>query len=53
MNRATCRLAEPAGDWVAGVREVVPGSAELAWVVMDFLALGVSLLNRSYCSHLP
>ena len=24
------RLAEPAGDWVAGVREVAPGSAELA-----------------------
>jgi hypothetical protein len=39
VNRSTCRLAEPAGDWVAAVREVAPGSAELAWVVMDFPAL--------------
>ena len=37
--KPTFRLAEPAGDWVATVQEVAPGSAELVWVVMDFLAL--------------
>jgi hypothetical protein len=36
----TCRLAESAADWAAVVQEVAPGSAELASVVMDFLALG-------------
>ena len=38
VNRSTCRLAEPAEDWAAKVQEVAPGSAELAWAVMGFLA---------------